>query len=67
MRSRERRTRETPDLDERPLMAYLIWGQTAAGVGAAFAVDWRAALTGLGLCAVGVVLAFVFVATSRSR
>jgi hypothetical protein len=48
-------------------VTYLIWAQTAAGVGVAFVVDWRAALTGLGLCAVGAVLAYVFVATSRSR
>jgi len=48
-------------------VTYLIWAQTAAGVGVAFAVDWRAALTGLAFCTVGVVLAFVFVATSRSR
>ena len=48
-------------------MTYLVWTQTAAGVGAAFVVDWRAALTGLGFCLVGAVLAFIFVAISRSR
>jgi len=48
-------------------MTYLIWTQTAAGIGAAFVVDWRATLTGLGLCAVGAVLAFLYLATSRSR
>jgi len=35
--------------------------QTAAGVGAAFVVDWRATLFGIGLCLIGLTLTWLYI------